>query len=266
MKDKIVYSSSGTITDLSEDLSRATSGNSPITFTAATDAIYIGSLIPFTSKYFKLSTLNVLGSNATVQYWDGTVWRNAASMQDNTKAFTQAGYIEFGTDRSHSWSAKDTEDITDLTSLKIYDMYWIKITYDADIAMTLDWMGDLFCSELQLQAVSPRVMNSLFMDDWQTGKVDWEEQRITATEWVIERLESINLNSSNLLLDKSQLSLATVYQTLTLIYSEMGDDDKMAKYDSRVKLLLDRSFMKDTNKDGSKQQSETGIKTKTMVR
>ena len=145
-------------------------------------------------------------------------------------------------------------------------MHWIKLEFSTDISMTIDWVGDLFCSDKELSDISPSVAGSTFKDDWESGKTDWEEQRVTASDLIIGELRGVNLNNPNMLLDKAELSLPTVYRTLALIYSEMGDTEKVDMYMKSMNKLLKQSFSKDMNLNGRIDPDESTIRLSTMVR
>lgn len=276
MRTKIIYSNNGTLSDLTPQLNNYSANSTAFSFTASEDALYLGSVHPFTSKYFKISSANVSASTSTVSYWDGNQWRECSSVVDETglsgTPFANSGYLQFYSDKRYSWLADDTSisgsaHITGLGSLNIYNLYWIKITYSNDIAMTLDWVGDLFCeSDTDLGRISPSVTVSQFKDDWESGKTDWLDQRIEATNLLIEELQSINLNSSNLLLDKTELSRAAAYRTLILIYDEMGDTERVDLYNKRLYSLKQQSLSKDKNLNGLVDSDEAGIQISTMVR
>lgn len=275
MRDVVIYSDNGSLEDLTTTLNTRTANSKAFTFTASEDAIYIGSLNPFTSKYLRQTVQNSNASDLTLQYWDGDTWRDASHTRDETSPagtpFASSGYVSFTTDKRYCWKKEDTTDngsesVTGLGGITLYNMYWVKLTYSADIDMTLDWVGDMFCTDEQIRDMSPRVLESEFMDDWESGKTDWEDQRAISSDLLISEMQTINLDTPNMLLDKSELYLPAIYRTLAVIYNEMGDDERAERYMNRVDVLLRQSFTKDVNGDGIASKSETGIKTKRMVR
>lgn len=276
MKTRIIYSDNGTLTDLTSQLNDYNANTKAFTFVASEDSILLGSIYPFTSKYFKNTSPNSTPSVLTVSYWDGTQWRAASNYTDETglsgTPFSSSSNLSFSTDKRYPWVADDTtsngvEHITGFgTGTTIYDLYWIKLTYATNIAMTLSWVGDVYCSDSDLQSVAPSVMNATFMDDWESGKTDWEDQRVAATRLLIEEMKGINLQSENLLLDKDELSMAAAFRTLAVIYGEMGDVEKFNMYMARVEVLVRQSFSKDKNLDGRINPNEVGIRTSVFKR
>ena len=69
MQDKIIYDDNGTLVDLTSQLNNKADKVKAFTFKSATDAIYIGSIFPFTSKHFKASVSNITSSIISIQYW-----------------------------------------------------------------------------------------------------------------------------------------------------------------------------------------------------
>jgi len=269
MKTRIIYSDNGVLTDLTSQLNDYSASSKAFAWNGTEDAMYLGSIYPFTSKYFKRTTPNTVASTATVSYWDGTTWRAASNQIDETglsgTPFSNSGYINLRADKRYPWVSDDTTDngveqITGLSGITIYDMYWIKITYSSNIAMTLSWIGDVFCKDTDLKLISPSVMGTTFMDDWESGKTGWEDQRVSATQLLIEESKGHKLNSEALYLDKDELTLATTFRTLAVIYGEMGDVDKFSMYMDRVDKLTRQSFSKDTNMDGRANPDEVGIR------
>jgi len=275
MKTRIIYSDNGTLTDLTPQLNDYSASSKAFTFVASEDSILLGSIYPFTSKFFKRTTPNTSASVATVSYWDGTEWRAASNQIDETgltgTPFSSSGYLTFQTDKRYGWIADDTtnngvEQITGLSGITIYDMYWIKITYSADIAMTLSWIGDVFCKDSDLKLVAPSVLGTTFMDNWESGKTGWEDQRVAATQLLIEELKGHKLESENIYLDKDELTLATTFRTLALIYGDMGDTEKFNMYMDRVDILSKQSFSKDNNLDGRVNPNEVGLRSPSFKR
>lgn len=278
MKTKVIYDDNGSLSDLTTVLFSYQSGTQALSFVAAEDAIYLGSPLPFTSKYLKVTAPNSAASALSVSYWDGTAWRAVSYKNDGTAtgsvSLAKSGYIAFQTDKNYIWTPDDTtksdgtENITGLGDVTFYDQYWIKLTWSGNMSATLKWLGDVFCSDTDLSEVAPSVADTTFKTDWEAGKTDWEAQRVRASKEIIEYLQTFKLNSADLLLDKDQLTSATSYWTLSMIYSEMGDgfEEKATQYMSRSKELLKQSFDKDKNLNGRADPTETGLRIVRIVR
>lgn len=280
MKSKIIFSDNSVLADNSRDLNDYQAGTTALSWVATQDALFVGSPYPFTSKYIKVSTANPSGSaRLSISYWDGTAWRSMSDFTDHTvssgRTLARSGYLEFATDKRYTWTACDTVDsndqekVTGLGDVTVYDMYWIKITATEDLSATLSWCGDIFCQDADLGALSPHLLNATFMTDWKAAKTDWEEQRVVATDLIIQALKNLHLEDANLLLNKSELCLATVYQTMAVIYGAMGDgytEQAAESADTATKLLKTKNITKDNNLDGRRNPTEGGIRTVRLVR
>ncbi len=278
MKCKVIYSDNGTLSDFSAHLSGYYGGSNAFTWDSANDALYIGSQYPFTSKYFIQTVANAVAATPSISYWDGVNWRSMSNVMDQTglagTPFANSGYLEFMTDKRYHWIKDDTtvngsENITDLGDVTFYDMYWVKITYSANISMTLSWVGEMFCTDDDIGGLFPHLVDSTFIDDWESGKTTWEEQRIIATESVVQHLRNIHLNSPNLLLDKAELSLATAYWTVGMIYQAMGSGLREASDEAFVEaknLLKNLKLTKDLNHNGREDPGERQIRVTRLTR
>ncbi len=280
MLNRALYSASGALTDLTPQLLDYYGNDFDLTYTAATDSIFIGSKYPFTRKYFKVSAdvPNVLPANIQIQYWDGTAWRDSVEIIDETVLvdvpLDHDGYVSFTPDKQYQWKRDDTvsngtERITGLGTLTIYDLYWVKITYSADIATTLTWSGDIFCTESDLYSEYPDMSRSAVLTAFLSGKTTWEEQRVVASELVAADLKQAGVTpSSNLVLSADQLRRATVSKTAALAFGALeGFQDTAKKADLEyAKRMSPRYFDIDTNEDGQDDPEERQVKISRMTR
>jgi len=238
MKKRIIYSNNTVLSDLTDELNNFHSGETDITFVAAEDAIYIGSNLPFNHFYCKMgSTVNVETSVMTVTLWDGETWQAVAELNDGTElagaTFGQSGYIEFVPDKNENWTredtvdADDTESITGLGNVKIYDKYWVKITASADLTvnLTIAWIGQIFSNDDDLDSEYPELLETSIMSAIKSGKTSYQEQAVRAATLIIK-----DLKRKNIILDKNQilvredLMLPSVSKIAEITYSILGDD------------------------------------------
>jgi len=192
--NRVILKQGSTLTDISEEMNEyyGTATGTPIE--AATDAIYIGSRHPFNHLYFKIGQANSLSTTMTIQYWsDG--WQNVVDKKDSTNGFAQSGYVTFTPDKKDQWEQESTnyegEAVTDLESLVIYDHYWIKLTFSADMhsETSLGWIGNKFADDNDLGAEFPDLARSNVKTSFKAGKTDWEEQHLVAARTIISDLE-----------------------------------------------------------------------------
>ena len=250
MNYRIIFSDNGTLNDFSVKLDNYHAGVESFEFVSADDYLYIGSRFPFNSFYLKFGTLNATVSTPSISIWDGNQWRSTVDLVDQTYGMTQSGYISFVPSKERSgWAQDDTvlnngnEEIMGLGDVTIYDQYWLRLslTSDLDAGTTLSWIGHILCQDDDLYSEYPLFNSSTMKSAFESGKTDWEEQRVAASNLLISDLISRNiiLNQGQIL-DVSKLKYAAVCKTAQVIFNSMGDDYKddaqMAKneYDLRI--------------------------------
>jgi len=200
------------------------------------DYIYIGSDLPFNHVYLKFgTTVNSEASTISeVAYWSGNNdWRAAVEVIDETSVagatFAQDGYISWVTDKDYSWREDDTnrnqQQVDGLTSVNIYDKYWVRIKFSADLTadVILSWSGNLFSNDDDLGSEYPDLVRSAMTTA--LGFSNYEEQSVRAAKIIIKDLiqKSVMIHSSQIL-DKSDMMLASVSKVAELIYGMLGDD------------------------------------------
>lgn len=272
MNKRVIFSDNGTLTDLSTVVNKYSSASAVLPLAAAEDAIYIGSRLPFNHLYFKLSTPSVAVSTMTVQYCASN-WTNVVELIDETDGFTKSGFITFVPNRNAGWSMKTTtKEVSELNSVEIYDLYWLKITFSADLDLTtaLAWCGNLFNDDLDLGAEYPDLLKSGLMTAFQAGKTSWEEQNVRAGEILINDMISKNIiDDSDQILVKDDYKNAAVCKVAEIVYGAFGDDfvDQKARaraeYDKR---LTKRVHIIDTNATGAEEVAERRATTGWMRR
>ena len=238
MKRRILYSNNGVLSDLSVALDNYQTGTSTIAgFVAAEDYIFIGSELPFNHLYLKLDGVNVNSdaSVMSVSYWDSTQFRSAVDLLDETAtagaSLAQSGFASWSSHKTYGWVREDTNyggnSVTGLETVDIYNMYWLRIGFSADLTagLALSWVGQKFSNDADLGAEHSDLVRASFIDAYQSGKTDWEEQHVLAANLVIDELihKKIVFKGSQLL-DKDDLKLVTVKKVAEIIYGGMGRD------------------------------------------
>jgi hypothetical protein len=239
--DRIFYSDNGVLTDLSVRLSDYASGSYVFNSWAfADDALYIGSKAPFNSFYAKLGVVSTTSPNTmTVKYWDGDVWMDVVETIDETAGFTASGYVTFVPDKDELWQMEstnyDSDQITGLTSVKIYDRYWIKLTFSANFSATtrLDWMGRKFSDDTDLGYEFPDLVTT----ETKTGlgfANGYEAIHIKAAEMVVQDLiKKKVIFDKGQILDREVFKNASVQKVAELIFNMRGDDYIDQRNDAR---------------------------------
>ena len=235
---RVIYSNNGVLSDFSKELNKYQSGNQVISdFVASEDKIFIGSRHPFNHLFIKFITPNANNVTASIKYWDGEEFHSVVHIDDETNGFKNNGFITFFPDKDESWDRESTnhsgEQVTGLTSVKIYDLYWLELTFDSDFSANVDlsWFGQKFCDDDDLGGEYPdlnrSVMRDAFLKDGQVSgdKTDWEEQIVIASKMIIKDLKAKNLiYHSGQVLEREVFKLTCVSKLAEIIYNSLGDD------------------------------------------
>lgn len=268
MNYRAIYSDNGVLSDISTEMADYYSGDVTFTFVAAEDYIYLGSLYPFNSIYLKFKTPLVTGVVPSVKYWTGSTWETPVELIDETKLFTQSGYLTWQINRFKSgWSREDTVDssgnarITGLGGVTIYDQYWARISMASNCTFALSWAGQMFITDNDLKTEFPELKNTSLMAAIETGKTTWEEQIVRASKLVVEDLINRKvITNQNQLLDRRKLESMAVSKTAELIYQMLGDDytDQRAAANKEYLRRVDQNILNvDMNNDGDLSVNES---------
>jgi hypothetical protein len=265
-KQRIIWDDNGTLKDISRSLNDFRSSASVVVgFEAANDAIYVGTELPFNTRYLKLGTANDLASAVSISVWDGNAWIPTKDVIDETKtsfsaaiSLAQSGQISFALDRDdRGWgSEQDSNDIPDLAGTFIYDLFWTKWTWSADWKNTtsLSYVGSLYSTDNDLSTFYPDLMNIDLMDAFETGKTTWLEQGFSAAEAIERELRSKSIiMRREQLFDWSLLLEASVHKTAEIIYGGLGsayNEAKKLAAESYIKSINLKYFETDRNGDG----------------
>ncbi len=232
---RVVFSDNGTLTDYTKLLEDYYSGSASLSIKAAEDALYIGSKFPFNSFFIKVGTANSSTCAMTVKYWDYNVWQDVNELFDETsvggKTLAVSGKVSFVPDKDQLWARSSTnyggEVIPVLSSISIYDCYWIKITFSADITVAIPYIGHKFCNDNDLGVEYPDLNKTNVKTAFASGKTDWEEQIVRASDILLNDLKTSNMIfDEGQILDTDVLKFPTVSKVAEMIYSSFGDDYK----------------------------------------
>jgi hypothetical protein len=229
--NRIIYSDNGVLTDYSVELNDFRSGTSSFTFVAAEDAFYVGSELPFNNRFIEIGTANVNASVVSVELWNGSSWVAAVDVVDETsvsgKSLAQSGHISWSKSKEMLWSQEDTETITGLTTLKIFDLYWAKFKFSADLsASTIKYIGQKFSNDSVLAGFWPEISISSTKAQWPVQpKNDWNEQHYEASQIVIRDLrQKAVLISGNQILNWELFQEACAHRCAEIIMNSFGKD------------------------------------------
>ena len=250
----------GVVTDLSLDLQDETAS---VTLDLQTDEyLYVAQQMPFNNLYFDLVTPNATGSNVTVELWDGSTWKSAVDLLDGTRlngAFLgRDGVLQWSPDRDESWQPiTDTRDEEPAFLLQndvvLYDQYWMRlsVSVNLDAGTTLNAIDYKFAVDKQLEDLDPEIDN--FLTSWEAGKTDWERQLRVGSSHVVQDLKVRGLIvHPGQILRMDDVSWATAYKTLEIIYTRLGEGYEFQQSDAKEKykhFLNQKRFTFDRNRD-----------------
>ena len=234
--NRILWKSGASLLDKSLELSDILSDALTFNFVNATDYMYIASDLPFNHRYFDVGVVNALAASLTVQLWDGTSWKDAIDVIDETSVggvpFAKSGIISWGQDPDTTlWGYDDTDEMTGSgveTGPKIIGLYWARLKWSADLTgtMTLKYVGHRFSNDSDLEAEYPDLSRSALKNAFKTGKTDWNDQIVIASEYLVEDLRGGKnlIRNANQLLDWRLFKHASVHKTAEIIFRAFGQD------------------------------------------
>lgn len=232
---RIIFSDNGSLLDLSVLLNDYLTGSAVVPIVAADDALYIAGDFPFNHRYFDVSVANDQASAVTVETWDGKEWQACVDVFDQTSiggvTLAQSGFISWVPERQRSWVKDDTnyngKTITGLSGVTIYDLYWVRIKFSADLKATtaLKYVGHRFSRDLDLYSFHPDLQNTKVKTMFQAGKTTWDDQHYEAAQVIIRDLKSKNIAlSENQILEWSKFREASCHACAEIVWRAFGKD------------------------------------------
>lgn len=242
--------------------------------------IYIGQYFPFNNLFFWVDSPNVNSAVLGVQYWANKEWIDAVDVLDGTSVsgvpFAQSGVIQFSPKRDKNFwqEVEDTSEVSqqnppELNGHTIYDLYWIRIKTSANLSATdLKRVTYAFTTSQQLSKLDVEV--NQFLNAFESGKLDWTREIITATELMIRDLmrRGLVVNRGQVL-RFDDVSIPCDLKTLSLIYSNLGNaykDKRLEKESEYEQAINIRNFTFDQNNNGAVDKAEVGVKVSRFIR
>jgi hypothetical protein len=275
---RVLFSNSGTLTDITIQMNDFDEGTYTPGITAAEDYIYIASSMPFNHKWIEVSTVNAETSALTVELWHNGAWESAVDLLDYTDVsgatFGQSGIIQFRPDiDTGGWEKeKLSTDVTGIASLDIYEMFWMRLSFSADptAGMVLKYIGNRFSKDKDLYAEYPDLNNSTLKTAWESGKTTWDDQHVLAADYIIQKLITDNvIRDKHQVMDWKLFVPAAVHKTAELIYGGFGPSMKenasMARKAYQEAIAL-KYFNTDKTGDGVGEGTELRFTTQEMTR
>lgn len=240
-----------------------------------TNYLYLAQPNPFNNIFIWNKVPNDVAANLKVEYWDGTNWRMMVDLLDETsvagKTMARSGLVIFSPDPDHDWAIVDkSEKIAELNTVKIYDSYWLRISSSAAVNVLTELKEVSYCfaksdliDDLDLEVKQ-------YQDEFEATKTEWIKELVMASKMVVMDLKRNNIVSNQgQLLKIEDVSLATAYRALMIIYRHLGRSflDKMASaqkdYD---KAMSFKSFVVDKNKNARVDYEEKEQRQNRLIR
>lgn len=268
LNNRIIWEDDTTLKDISKNMNDIFANTTTFPFVVTDDYLYLGSDLPFNHRYFDITTVNAVAATVSVSIWDGTSWVAAVDVIDDTSnssgvSLSQSGIIRWVTDRNQGWGIESTtEDVPALSTLKIYDLYWVRLSWSASLTAgtVLNYIGHKFATDTQLEGYYPDLVRSTMIDAFKTGKTNWKEQHILAAEELIADLKrKRDIISAQQILNPEQFNLAGIHKVAEIIFRSFGEDYKDQKLQASIdyKSALNAVPLEiDRSEDGHKERSE----------
>lgn len=267
---RIIHSDNGTERDYSVALSNFRTASATLPIVAADDYLYIASDYPFNHRYFLIETANDQTSSLSAQIWFGNEWTDAVDIIDQTSSagdtFAVSGIVEWKTDRLKGWEVEqDSDDVTDVTSTGIYNMYWLRLIFSGDLNVNtaVKYVGHRFATDAEMFTFYPDLDNTQILLAFASGKTTWETQHFMAAEAIIEDLRQRQIAiSPNQILDYRLFQNAAVHKCAELIYHGMGRayiDNRKAAAEYYKQEMNKTFFNIDLNNSGNLEPVEKEI-------
>jgi hypothetical protein len=264
---RVIYSNNGTLSDISVNICNFRSGSETFDYTTAEDYLFIGSFLPFNHKHIDIGTANDQAAVASVSIWDGTAWNAAVDVIDQTAlagaSLAQDGILSWSTDIDEGWTREqESKDVTGLTGTNIYNMYWVRLAWDATLnaSTALKFIGQKFSSDADLYDIYPDLDNTTLRASFESG-TDWEEQHYIAAQHIARDLKKDHsILSADQIIDFDLFKETSVHATAAIIYWGLGQETKHAMAKDAYKTNLKMGFLNlDYNQDGRINPAERTI-------
>lgn len=235
---RVIWSDNSILKDLTLALSDYRSDAVVFPYVSLDDYLYIGSELPFNSRYFDLGTVNNVAASVAIWLWNGSAWIPTKDILDSTDTggvpLAKSGELTYAQDIDKSgWHCERTSnDIPDLAGTYIFNMYWTRWQWNNDLRsdMSLNYIGYLFSDDDDLLTFYPDLANSSLKDAYETGKTTWREQSFAASEAIVRELRRRNVViTRDQIFDTSILLDANCHKTAEIIYGGLGSAYNEAK-------------------------------------
>lgn len=240
---RVLWNRQGTLLDVTADLNDFKTSTLTFDYTVG-DYLYIGTWYPFNHRHFEVEVANSNTADITIEYWNGTDWQQAVDIIDFTNDLGVSNSIRWVTDDDEqTWNREDdtSEDIPELSTVKIYDKYWLRISWSANLSASTELLhlGFKYADDSDLYGRYPDLNNQQFRDNYlpdqpRGTKTDWNEQHFIASNEVIKELKRRRIiKSQDMILDFESLRDAAIHKVAELIYATLGESYEVNRNTAR---------------------------------
>lgn len=266
-------------TDISEIVNDFLGSGYVFAYTTAGGALYIGAEVPFNQIWIEPTVVNAVAANLTVKAWWSGAWQSVVDLHDGTKAqggtasLAQAGRVQWSLDRLKGWDIVDTsDDVTGLEGTEIYQMFWLKLTWSANLTATtkLKFIGQKFSRDVDLYGIYPDLNNAGMLASFASGKTTWIDQAYTAADAIVRDLISRKIvRARGQIFDHARFLDASIHKTAEIIYRGMGpafEPQRKSASEDYSKAMNKDFFRVDANADGRLDPQEKNVSTSFLSR
>ena len=230
-------------TDISEAVNDFRTGTYTFAYTTG-QYLYVGSLLPFNHLFIELGTVNLVAATTTVEMWWNNAWVAAVDLYDGTAGLTASGRMQWNTNIDEGWSwERESADVTGLSSTKIYDMFWLRLSWSANLTGTTSfkYIGQKFSDDAALYSYYPDLNNQDLRDSFDPAnpsgtKTTWNEQHYMATEMIKKDLIKRSIIKARAqILDPYLFKDAACHKVAEIAYQGFG-----RPYFDQLKVAIDR--------------------------
>lgn len=240
--------------------------------------IYVAQRFPFTNLFLHSHVANSNASILSVQYWDGTAWRDGVDMLDGTATsgvtLAKSGIVQWSVNKLYGWQrVNDTTDSNspdELSAFTIYNSFWCRFKVSASLSGTTAFkeITYAFTSSQELKKIDVEIDS--FFSAFASGKTDWITEILTASKMVVTDLKRLGfICAPGQVIELDDVYMAATLKTLELVYFNLGPSykEKLDKVRSEYQAALNiQRLTLDKDADGKLDLSEVGGTIRRLVR
>lgn len=242
------------------------------------DYLYIGCELPFSYKYFDVTSANNQAATLSVHFWTGSGWLAAKDIVDETAIngapLARAGQISWTQDIDNiQWTAqRKSQEVTGITVDNIYNLYWLRLSWSASFKNTteLQYIGFCFSSDEALVSFYPDLSNNDLRHAFANGKANWREQHLLAGEAIIRDLKRRKiLWRPEQVMAPELFREASCHKCAEIIYGGLGQayaavrTQAAERYKDAINIAI---FEVDANESGTLDPGESRLSTSYLTR